>query len=53
MQITNPPMCLKFDVKNGENLDKTLYNAFAKNGSRKSTMKNISQIETPVSYYLK
>ena len=34
MQITNPPMCLKFDVKNGENLDKTLYTAFAKNGSR-------------------
>ena len=34
MQITDPPLCLKFDVKNGENLDKTLYNAFTKNGSR-------------------
>ena len=33
MQITDPPMCLKFDVKNVENLDKTLYNAFTKNGS--------------------
>ena len=34
MQITDPPLCLKFDVKNGENLDKNLYNAFTKNGSR-------------------
>ena len=34
MQITDPPLCLKFDVKNGENFDKNLYNAFTKNGSR-------------------
>lgn len=34
MQIADPPLYLKFDVAQDENLDKNIYNVFTKSGSK-------------------